>query len=213
MKRLVKNLRREFLIFWGIPKNIYMPISIFSIIFVIFTIIDSNYLLGFSNVFIASLFTVFLMSESTYLDDYKSGFIEKKICEANDLEFYLIGKSLTQIIFVFIPMVLISMLYIGVNSEVFEEISIEKFVFSYLLFLITLRNFFYLGSAVSLKRNNALNALVIMPLLIPYFIISNDVLLTNYNWGSSIYLMIAYFIFSDVFCNLITLKVLRIQSR
>ena len=213
MKRLVKNLRREFLIFWGIPKNIYMPISIFSIIFVIFTIIDSNYLLGFSNVFIASLFTVFLMSESTYLDDYKSGFIEKKICETNDLEFYLIGKSLTQIIFVFIPMVLISMLYIGVNSEVFEEISIEKFVFSYLLFLITLRNFFYLGSAVSLKRNNALNALVIMPLLIPYFIISNDVLLTNYNWGSSIYLMIAYFIFSDVFCNLITLKVLRIQSR
>ena len=213
MKRLVKNLRREFLIFWGIPKNIYMPISIFSIIFVIFTIIDSNYLLGFSNVFIASLFTVFLMSESTYLDDYKSGFIEKKICETNDLEFYLIGKSLTQITFVFLPMVLISMLYIGVNSEVFEEISIEKFVFSYLLFLITLRNFFYLGSAVSLKRNNALNALVIMPLLIPYFIISNDVLLTNYNWGSSIYLMIAYFIFSDVFCNLITLKVLRIQSR
>ena len=213
MKRLVKNLRREFLIFWGIPKNIYMPISIFSIIFVIFTIIDSNYLLGFSNVFIASLFTVFLMSESTYLDDYKSGFIEKKICETNDLEFYLIGKSLTQIIFVFLPMVLISMLYIGVNSEIFEEISIEKFVFSYLLFLITLRNFFYLGSAVSLKRNNALNALVIMPLLIPYFIISNDVLLTNYNWGSSIYLMIAYFIFSDVFCNLITLKVLRIQSR
>ena len=213
MKRLVKNLRREFLIFWGIPKNIYMPISIFSIIFVIFTIIDSNYLLGFSNVFIASLFTVFLMSESTYLDDYKSGFIEKKICETNDLEFYLIGKSLTQIIFVFLPMVLISMLYIGVNSEVFEEISIEKFVFSYLLFLKTLRNFFYLGSAVSLKRNNALNALVIMPLLIPYFIISNDVLLTNYNWGSSIYLMIAYFIFSDVFCNLITLKVLRIQSR
>ena len=213
MKRLVKNLRREFLIFLGIPKNIYMPISIFSIIFVIFTIIDSNYLLGFSNVFIASLFTVFLMSESTYLDDYKSGFIEKKICETNDLEFYLIGKSLTQIIFVFLPMVLISMLYIGVNSEVFEEISIEKFVFSYLLFLITLRNFFYLGSAVSLKRNNALNALVIMPLLIPYFIISNDVLLTNYNWGSSIYLMIAYFIFSDVFCNLITLKVLRIQSR
>lgn len=213
MKRLFKNLRREFLIFWGIPKNIYMPISIFSIIFVIFTIIDSNYLLGFSNVFIASLFTVFLMSESTYLDDYKSGFIEKKICETNDLEFYLIGKSLTQIIFVFLPMVLISMLYIGVNSEVFEEISIEKFVFSYLLFLITLRNFFYLGSAVSLKRNNALNALVIMPLLIPYFIISNDVLLTNYNWGSSIYLMIAYFIFSDVFCNLITLKVLRIQSR
>ena len=213
MKRLVKNLRREFLIFWGIPKNIYMPISIFSIIFVIFTIIDSNYLLGFSNVFIASLFTVFLMSESTYLDDYKSGFIEKKICETNDLEFYLIGKSLTQIIFVFLPMVLISMLYIGVNSEAFEEISIEKFVFSYLLFLITLRNFFYLGSAVSLKRNNALNALVIMPLLIPYFIISNDVLLTNYNWGSSIYLMIAYFIFSDVFCNLITLKVLRIQSR
>ena len=213
MKRLVRNLRREFLIFWGIPKNIYMPISIFSIIFVIFTIIDSNYLLGFSNVFIASLFTVFLMSESTYLDDYKSGFIEKKICETNDLEFYLIGKSLTQIIFVFLPMVLISMLYIGVNSEVFEEISIEKFVFSYLLFLITLRNFFYLGSAVSLKRNNALNALVIMPLLIPYFIISNDVLLTNYNWGSSIYLMIAYFIFSDVFCNLITLKVLRIQSR
>ena len=213
MKRLVKNVRREFLIFWGIPKNIYMPISIFSIIFVIFTIIDSNYLLGFSNVFIASLFTVFLMSESTYLDDYKSGFIEKKICETNDLEFYLIGKSLTQIIFVFLPMVLISMLYIGVNSEVFEEISIEKFVFSYLLFLITLRNFFYLGSAVSLKRNNALNALVIMPLLIPYFIISNDVLLTNYNWGSSIYLMIAYFIFSDVFCNLITLKVLRIQSR
>jgi len=213
MKRLVKNVKREFLIFWGIPKNIYMPISIFSIIFVIFTIIDSNYLLGFSNVFIASLFTVFLMSESTYLDDYKSGFIEKKICETNDLEFYLIGKSLTQIIFVFLPMVLISMLYIGVNSEVFEEISIEKFVFSYLLFLITLRNFFYLGSAVSLKRNNALNALVIMPLLIPYFIISNDVLLTNYNWGSSIYLMIAYFIFSDVFCNLITLKVLRIQSR
>ncbi len=213
MKRLVKNLRREFLIFWGIPKNIYMPISIFSIIFVIFTIIDSNYLLGFSNVFIASLFTVFLMSESTYLDDYKSGFIEKKICETNDLEFYLIGKSLTQTVFVFLPMVLISMLYIGVNSEVFEEISIEKFVFSYLLFLITLRNFFYLGSAVSLKRNNALNALVIMPLLIPYFIISNDVLLTNYNWGSSIYLMIAYFIFSDVFCNLITLKVLRIQSR
>ena len=213
MKRLVKNLRREILIFWGIPKNIYMPISIFSIIFVIFTIIDSNYLLGFSNVFIASLFTVFLVSESTYLDDYKSGFIEKKICETNDLEFYLIGKSLTQIILVFLPMVLISMLYIGVNSEVFEEISIEKFVFSYLLFLITLRNFFYLGSAVSLKRNNALNALVIMPLLIPYFIISNDVLLTNYNWGSSIYLMIAYFIFSDVFCNLITLKVLRIQSR
>ena len=213
MKRLVKNLRREFLIFWGIPKNIYMPISIFSIIFVIFTIIDSNYLLGFSNVFIASLFTVFLMSESTYLDDYKSGFIEKKICETNDLEFYLIGKGLTQIILVFLPMVLISMLYIGVNSEVFAEISIEKFVFSYLLFLITLKNFFYLGSVVSLKRNNALNALVIMPLLIPYFIISNDVLLTNYNWGSSIYLMIAYFIFSDVFCNLITLKVLRIQSR
>mgnify|MGYP007000061809 len=78
-----------------------------------------------------------------------------------------IGKSLTQIILVFLPMVLISMLYIGVNSEVFAEISIEKFVFSYLLFLITLKNFFYLGSAVSLKRNNALNALVIMPLLIP----------------------------------------------
>ena len=68
MKRLVKNLRREFLIFWGIPKNIYMPISIFSIIFVIFTIIDSNYLLGFSNVFIASLFIALTVSNQKHIE-------------------------------------------------------------------------------------------------------------------------------------------------
>ena len=160
---------------------------------------------------------IYKENTNSYFFSIKKIIIENnKVIKKDNLLFALrdlIGKSLTQTVFVFLPMVLISMLYIGVNSEVFEEISIEKFVFSYLLFLITLKNFFYLGSAVSLKRNNALNAVVIMPLLIPYFIISNDVLLTNYNWGSSIYLMIAYFIFSDVFCNLITLKVLRIQSR
>ena len=76
---------------------------------------------------------------------------------------------------------------------------------------MTLNNFFQLGSAISLKKNNALNALIMLPLLIPYIILIKDVFemysLANF------YFLLAYFIFSDVFCIYLTIKILRIQVK
>ena len=85
-------LKREFLLFFNIPKNIYLPLSIYSIVFVIFIALGLPDNFKFANVFISSFITVFIISESSYKDDFESGAIEQMILEDKNLISYVLSK-------------------------------------------------------------------------------------------------------------------------
>ena len=203
MKSLSKSVKREFLYHLKLPKNIYLPLSVFAILFAIFIVLELEELFIFANVLIATTLTILIVSESAFQDDYRTGILEKRVSESNDLLSYIISKHLAQIFLIFLPMCLLSMLFTAEMSW--------PYFFAYMIMAMTLNNFFQLGSAISLKKNNALNALIMLPLLIPYIILIKDVFemysLANF------YFLLAYFIFSDVFCNYLTIKILRIQVK
>ncbi len=204
---MLKDLKREFGLIFLIPKNIYLPLSIFGIIFLIFFILDFDESLTYVSSFIASFITVFIISENTFKDDYNSGYIEQKLCEKQSLIFYLLAKYIANLTLVYLPMTLIAYLINGFGEE-----SIHQLLLAYIVMLSTLYFFFNLGSAISIKRNNSLNALLIIPLLIPFIILVEEMfvagkLVPNFNF------LMAYFIFSASFINYAIIQILKIQSK
>ncbi len=204
---MLKDLKREFGLIFLIPKNIYLPLSIFGIIFLIFFILDFDESLTYVSSFIASFITVFIISENTFKDDYNSGYIEQKLCEKQSLIFYLLAKYIANLALVYLPMTLIAYLINGFGEE-----SLHQLLLAYIVMLSTLYFFFNLGSAISIKRNNSLNALLIIPLLIPFIILVEEMfvagkLVPNFNF------LMAYFIFSASFINYAIIQILKIQSK
>tara|TARA_B100001063_G_scaffold188841_1_gene179432 strand:- start:446 stop:1060 length:615 start_codon:yes stop_codon:yes gene_type:complete len=204
---MLKELRREFGLIFLIPKNIYLPLSVFGIIFLIFLILDFDESLTYGSSFIASFITIFIISENTFKEDYAIGYIEQKLCENDNLVFYLLAKYLANLILVYVPMTLLAYLINGFSNEYLLEL-----FFAYLIMLSTLSFFFNLGSAISIKRNNSLNALLIIPLLIPFIILVEEIfvagkLIPNLNF------LMAYFVFSTSFINYAIIQILKIQSK
>ena len=202
-----KDLLREFSLIFLIPKNIYLPLSVFGIIFLIFLILDFDQYLNYASSFIASFITVFIISESTFKEDYQNGYIEQRICEGRSLVSYLFAKYISNLSLVYLPMTAIAFLING-----FSEGPALEFTFAYLVMLSTLYFFFNLGSAISLKRNNSLNALLIIPLLIPFIILVKEIFVDVLLEPNLNFLM-AYFVFSATFVNYAILHILRIQSK
>tara|TARA_B100000902_G_scaffold380962_1_gene416903 strand:+ start:186 stop:800 length:615 start_codon:yes stop_codon:yes gene_type:complete len=204
---MFKELKREFGLIFLIPKNIYLPLSIFGIIFLIFFILDFDESLTYGSSFIASFITIFIISENTFKEDYATGYIEQKLCESENLVFYLLAKYLANLFLVYVPMTLLAYLINGFNAEYLLEL-----FFAYLIMLSTLSFFFNLGSAISIKRNNSLNALLIIPLLIPFIILVEEIfvagkLIPNLNF------LMAYFVFATTFINYAIIQILKIQSK
>lgn len=204
---MLKELRREFGLIFLIPKNIYLPLSVFGIIFLIFLILDFDESLTHGSSFIASFITIFIISENTFKEDYAIGYIEQKLCENDNLVFYLLAKYLANLILVYVPMTLLAYLINGFSNEYLLEL-----FFAYLIMLSTLSFFFNLGSAISIKRNNSLNALLIIPLLIPFIILVEEIfvagkLIPNLNF------LMAYFVFATSFINYAIIQILKIQSK
>ena len=202
-----KDLLREFSLIFLIPKNIYLPLSVFGIIFLIFLILDFDQYLNYASSFIASFITVFIISESTFKEDYQNGYIEQRICEGRSLISYLFAKYISNLSLVYLPMTAIAFLING-----FSEGPALEFTFAYLVMLSTLYFFFNLGSAISLRRNNSLNALLIIPLLIPFIILVKEIFVDVLLEPNLNFLM-AYFVFSATFVNYAILHILRIQSK
>ncbi len=202
-----KDLLREFSLIFLIPKNIYLPLSVFGIIFLIFLILDFDQYLNYASSFIASFITVFIISESTFKEDYQNGYIEQRICEGRSLVSYLFAKYISNFSLVYLPMTAIAFLING-----FSEGPALEFTFAYLVMLSTLYFFFNLGSAISLRRNNSLNALLIIPLLIPFIILVKEIFVDVLLEPNLNFLM-AYFVFSATFVNYAILHILRIQSK
>jgi heme exporter protein CcmB len=206
-RKMLKELRREFGLIFLIPKNIYLPLSVFGIIFLIFLILDVDESLTYGSSFIASFITIFIISENTFKEDYAIGYIEQKLCENDNLVFYLLAKYLANLILVYVPMTLLAYLINGFSNEHLLEL-----FFAYLIMLSTLSFFFNLGSAISIKRNNSLNALLIIPLLIPFIILVEEIfvagkLIPNLNF------LMAYFVFATSFINYAIIQILKIQSK
>jgi len=204
---MFKDLRREFGLIFLIPKNIYLPLSIFGIIFLIFFLLDFDETLTYVSSFIASFITIFIISENTFKDDYVTGYIEQKLCETESLVSYLFAKYLANLILVYLPMTLLAFLINGFNDNFLLEL-----VFAYILMLSTLYFFFNLGSAISIKRNNSLNALLIIPLLIPFIILVKGIFVDG-QLEPNFWFLFAYFVFASSFIFYTILQVLRIQSR
>ena len=189
------------------PKNIYLPLSIFGIIFVIFLVMGIGDSFNYTSSFIASFITIFIISEGTFKEDYTNGYLELKLCEGDQLNmtFYLASKWITNLIFVFAPIAFLSLVFQS------QQISIKIYCV-YMIMLSTIYFFFNLGSAISLKRNNSLNAILIIPLLIPFIILIKGIFVDG-NLQSNIWYLFAYFVFSATFIFYTILKILKIQIR
>ena len=198
---------RELKLFFLIPKNIYLPISIFGIIYVIFLVLDLDNSLNYASSFIASFITIFIISENSFKDDHLNGYLEQKFCEGGSLDiiFYLLAKWIINLFFVFTPIGMISLFFQG------GEISISL-LGVFIIMLSTLYFFFNLGSAISLKRNNSLNALLIIPLLIPFIILVKGIFVDG-KFEPNFWFLSAYFVFASSFIFYTTIEVLKIQSR
>ena len=201
-------LTREFLLFLNIPKHIYLPLSIYSIIYVIFIILDLSSELKFANIFISSFIAVFIISEANFKEDFESGVIEKLIIENENLTMYVFSKLLVQFLFIFIPMLAIGLVFNGLP----ENLSLFKYSISYLACLLTLSIFFNLGSIVSIRKGSSLNALITIPFLIPFIILVKG-LFVDGQWIPNFNFLMAYFIFSISFINLIIVRVIKIQAK
>jgi len=203
---------REFLLFLNIPKHVYLPLSIYSIIYVIFIILDLSSELKFTNIFISSFIAVFIISEANFKEDFETGVIEKLIIENENLTMYVFSKLLVQFLFIFIPMLAIGLAFNGLFNGLPENLSLFKYSISYLACLLTLSIFFNLGSIVSIRKGSSLNALITIPFLIPFIILVKG-LFVDGQWIPNFYFLMAYFIFSISFINLVIVRVIRIQAK
>ena len=105
---MLASLKREMALMFLMPKNIYLPLAVYGIIYTIFIISNEAQNNSYFASFIASFITIFIISENTFKQDFDNGYLEKMICEQKNLMHYLIGKYLAITIFVFLPMAIIS---------------------------------------------------------------------------------------------------------
>ena len=205
---MLASLKREIALMFLMPKNIYLPLAVYGIIYTIFIISNEAQNSGYFASFIASFITIFIISENTFKQDFDNGYLEKMICEQKNLMHYLFGKYLAITIFVFLPMALIS----GIFSGTLNGLNSATYICSLLLMYLTLSCFFNLGNSISLRRNNSLNALLIIPLLIPFIILVKEIFIDEI-FEANINFLVAYFLFAASFINFIIFKVLHIQSK
>jgi heme exporter protein CcmB len=205
---MLASLKREIALMFLMPKNIYLPLAVYGIIYTIFIISNEAQNSNYFASFIASFITIFIISENTFKQDFDNGYLEKMICEQKNLLHYLLGKYLAISIFVFLPMAIIS----GIFSGTLNGLNLATYICALLLMYLTLSCFFNLGNSISLRRNNSLNALLIIPLLIPFIILVKEIFIDGV-FEANINFLVAYFLFAASFINFIIIKVLRIQSK
>jgi len=205
---MLASLKREMALMFLMPKNIYLPLAVYGIIYTIFIISNEAQNNSYFASFIASFITIFIISENTFKQDFDNGYLEKMICEQKNLMHYLIGKYLAITIFVFLPMAIIS----GIFSGTLNGLNSATYICALLLMYLTLSCFFNLGNSISLRRNNSLNALLIIPLLIPFIILVKEIFIDGI-FEANINFLVAYFLFAASFINFIIIKVLHIQSK
>ena len=205
---MLASLKREIALMFLMPKNIYLPLAVYGIIYIIFIISNEAQNSSYFASFIASFITIFIISENTFKQDFDNGYLEKMICEQKNIMHYLFGKYLAITIFVFLPMAIIS----GIFSGTLNGSNSATYLCALLLMYLTLSCFFNLGNSISLRRNNSLNALLIIPLLIPFIILVKEIFIDGI-FEANINFLVAYFLFAASFINFIIIKVLRIQSK
>ena len=205
---MIASLKREIALMFLMPKNIYLPLAVYGIIYIIFIISNEAQNSSYFASFIASFITIFIISENTFKQDFDNGYLEKMICEQKNIMHYLFGKYLAITIFVFLPMAIIS----GIFSGTLNGSNSATYICALLLMYLTLSCFFNLGNSISLRRNNSLNALLIIPLLIPFIILVKEIFIDGI-FEANINFLVAYFLFAASFINFIIIKVLRIQSK
>lgn len=205
---MLASLKREIALMFLMPKNIYLPLAVYGIIYTIFIISNEAQNSSYFASFIASFITIFIISENTFKQDFDNGYLEKMICEQKNIMHYLFGKYLAITIFVFLPMAIIS----GIFSGTLNGPNSATYICALLLMYLTLSCFFNLGNSISLRRNNSLNALLIIPLLIPFIILVKEIFIDEI-FEANINFLVAYFLFAASFINFIIIKVLHIQSK
>ena len=205
---MLASLKREIALMFLMPKNIYLPLAVYGIIYTIFIISNEAQNSSYFASFIASFITIFIISENTFKQDFDNGYLEKMICEQKNIMHYLFGKYLAITIFVFLPMAIIS----GIFSGTLNGSNSATYLCALLLMYLTLSCFFNLGNSISLRRNNSLNALLIIPLLIPFIILVKEIFIDGI-FEANINFLVAYFLFAASFINFIIIKVLQIQSK
>ena len=89
---------------------------------------------------------------------------------------------------------------------------IQRLIMCTTLDVFNLILLFNLGNSISLRRNNSLNALLIIPLLIPFIILVKEIFIDGI-FEANINFLVAYFLFAASFINFIIIKVLHIQSK
>ena len=205
---MLASMKRELALMFLMPKNIYLPLAVYGIIYTIFIISNEAQNSDYFASFIASFITIFIISENTFKQDFDNGYLEKMICEQKNIMHYLFGKYLAITIFVFLPMAIIS----GIFSGTLNGSNSATYICSLLLMYLTLSCFFNLGNSISLRRNNSLNALLIIPLLIPFIILVKEIFIDGI-FEANINFLVAYFLFAASFINFIIIIVLHIQSK
>ena len=193
---MLASMKRELALMFLMPKNIYLPLAVYGIIYTIFIISNEAQNSSYFASFIASFITIFIISENTFKQDFDNGYLEKMICEQKNLMHYLFGKYLAITIFVFLPMALIS----GIFSGTLNGLNSATYICSLLLMYLTLSCFFNLGNSISLRRNNSLNALLIIPLLIPFIILVKEIFIDEI-FEANINFLVAYFLFAASFIH------------
>lgn len=205
---MLASLKREIALMFLMPKNIYLPLAVYGIVYTIFIISNEAQNSSYFASFIASFITIFIISENTFKQDFDNGYLEKMICEQKNIMHYLFGKYLAITIFIFLPMALIS----GIFSGTLNGLNSATYICALLLMYLTLSCFFNLGNSISLRRNNSLNALLIIPLLIPFIILVKEIFIDGI-FEANINFLVAYFLFAASFINFTIIKVLHIQSK
>ena len=145
---MLASLKREIALMFLMPKNIYLPLAVYGIIYTIFIISNEAQNSGYFASFIASFITIFIISENTFKQDFDNGYLEKMICEQKNIMHYLFGKYLAITIFVFLPMAIIS----GIFSGTLNGSNSATYICALLLMYLTLSCFFNLGNSISLRE-------------------------------------------------------------
>ena len=204
---MLASMKREIALMFLMPKNIYLPLAVYGIIYTIFIISNEAQNSGYFASFIASFITIFIISENTFKQDFDNGYLEKMICEQKNLMHYLFGKYLAITIFVFLPMALIS----GIFSGTLNGLNSATYICSLLLMYLTLSCFFNLGNSISLRRNNSLNALLIIPLLIPFIILVKEIFIDEI-FEANINFLVAYFLFAASFIKIVIKEAIKLAK-
>ena len=80
---MLASLKREIALMFLMPKNIYLPLAVYGIIYTIFIISNEAQNSSYFASFIASFITIFIISENTFKQDFDNGcqVTTKKQCE------------------------------------------------------------------------------------------------------------------------------------